>query len=131
MDPALGRFLSRDQIGLWGDENNLGNPFSYVGNNPWSYVDPHGEYVESAIEIASIGLGVASITKNWSEGNVGGVALDALGLVVDGAALAVPLVPGRGWTEVQDLLKGDEVRTMGGDTRPVTGIEVVHGPTMV
>ncbi|MBX3178924.1 MAG: HNH endonuclease [Candidatus Hydrogenedentes bacterium] len=43
MDPDLGRFISRDTIGLWGDANNLGNPYSYVGNNPWSRLDPFGE----------------------------------------------------------------------------------------
>ncbi len=43
MDPKLGRFVSRDTIGLWGDSNNLGNPYTYLGNNPWSGVDPYGE----------------------------------------------------------------------------------------
>ena len=43
MDPKLGRFTSRDTIGLWGDPNNLGNPYTYLGNNPWSGVDPYGE----------------------------------------------------------------------------------------
>ncbi len=43
MDPKLGRFVSRDTIGLWGDEANLGNPYTYLNNNPWSAVDPYGE----------------------------------------------------------------------------------------
>ena len=34
-DPVVGRFTSRDTIGLWGDPANLGNPNTYVGNNPW------------------------------------------------------------------------------------------------
>jgi RHS repeat-associated protein len=42
MDPKAGRFLSRDTIGLWGDANNLGNGQAYVGNNPWSSLDPFG-----------------------------------------------------------------------------------------
>ena len=29
----LGRFLSRDPIGVWGDPTNLGNAYAYVGNN--------------------------------------------------------------------------------------------------
>lgn len=40
-------------------------------------------------------------------------------------------VEGQGWTKVQYLREGDEVQTMGGDARPVTGIEVVYKPTMV
>jgi RHS repeat-associated protein len=42
-DPKAGRFTSRDSIGLWGDEANLGNGYAYVGNNPWTWVDPWGE----------------------------------------------------------------------------------------
>ncbi len=42
MDPALGRFVSRDPIGLWGDAANLGNGYTYAASNPWSLVDPLG-----------------------------------------------------------------------------------------
>ena len=41
-DPIAGRFTSRDSIGIWGDGLNLGNAFAYVGNNPWSRLDPTG-----------------------------------------------------------------------------------------
>ncbi|MBI4603690.1 MAG: RHS repeat-associated core domain-containing protein, partial [Planctomycetes bacterium] len=41
-DPALGRFISRDTIGIWGDEANLGNGYAYAGNNPITRVDPEG-----------------------------------------------------------------------------------------
>jgi RHS repeat-associated protein len=41
-DPTIGRFTTRDTIGIWGDASNLGNGYTYVGNNPWSYVDPWG-----------------------------------------------------------------------------------------
>ncbi|MCF6285262.1 MAG: RHS repeat-associated core domain-containing protein [Candidatus Hydrogenedentes bacterium] len=44
MNPEIGRFISRDTIGLWGDANNLGNPYTYLGNNPWSGLDPFGEF---------------------------------------------------------------------------------------
>ena len=42
LDPAAGRFVSGDAIGIWGDAANLGNAFSYVGGNPWSRIDPMG-----------------------------------------------------------------------------------------
>lgn len=42
MDPAAGRFTSRDTLGIWGDESNLGNGNTYAGNNPWSNLDPFG-----------------------------------------------------------------------------------------
>lgn len=43
-DPDMGRFMSRDPIGVWGDELNLGNPYAYVGNNPSTHRDPYGLY---------------------------------------------------------------------------------------
>ena len=42
LQPGLGRFTTRDQIGLWGDSLNLGNPYTYVGNAPGMFVDPYG-----------------------------------------------------------------------------------------
>jgi RHS repeat-associated protein len=40
LDPKVGRFTTRDTIGIWGDPANLGNGYAYVGNNPWSETDP-------------------------------------------------------------------------------------------
>ncbi|MEM7248107.1 MAG: RHS repeat-associated core domain-containing protein, partial [Acidobacteriota bacterium] len=42
LDPFAGRFVTRDPIGKWGDEVNFGNGLAYVGNNPWSRMDPLG-----------------------------------------------------------------------------------------
>ena len=42
LDPALGRFASRDPLGMWGDAKNLGNGYTYAASNPWSMVDPFG-----------------------------------------------------------------------------------------
>ena len=41
-DPKAGRFVTRDTIGTWGDSNNQGNAYTYVGNNPWTRTDPYG-----------------------------------------------------------------------------------------
>jgi len=41
-EPRIGRFITPDTIGIWGDEENLGNGFTYVHNNPWSHTDPTG-----------------------------------------------------------------------------------------
>jgi RHS repeat-associated protein len=43
-DPSPGRFISRDTIGIWGDPANLGNPYTYVANNPATWVDPWGRW---------------------------------------------------------------------------------------
>lgn len=42
-DPAAGRFISRDPMGLWGDPGQRGNGQSYCGNNPINWTDPLGE----------------------------------------------------------------------------------------
>lgn len=42
LDPRAGRFTSRDPLGIWGDDANLGNGQTYVANNPWSVLDPLG-----------------------------------------------------------------------------------------
>lgn len=40
LDPRAGRFTTRDGIGAFGDE--FGNSYTFVGNNPWSRLDPTG-----------------------------------------------------------------------------------------
>ena len=42
LDPEVGRFTSRDSIGIWGDKTQLGNGYSYAANNPASKMDPYG-----------------------------------------------------------------------------------------
>ena len=42
LDSRAGRFVTRDPIGIWGDASNLGNPYTYVANNPCSSTDPMG-----------------------------------------------------------------------------------------
>jgi RHS repeat-associated protein len=41
-DPIHGRFTSRDPLGFWGDPANMGNPYTFLANNPWSFLDPWG-----------------------------------------------------------------------------------------
>jgi RHS repeat-associated protein len=42
LDPAAGRFTSRDAIGVWGDVPNAGNATAYVASNPANRADPLG-----------------------------------------------------------------------------------------
>jgi len=42
LDPTIGRFTTRDIIGIWGDRRNLGSVYGYLGNNPYSFADPLG-----------------------------------------------------------------------------------------
>jgi RHS repeat-associated protein len=42
LDPAAGRFTTRDTIGIWGDPGEHGNGYTYVRNNPGRNTDPFG-----------------------------------------------------------------------------------------
>ncbi len=45
-DPALGRFISADDISYLDPESIIGfNLYSYCGNNPIFYIDPEGNSV--------------------------------------------------------------------------------------
>lgn len=43
LDPLTGRYISRAAIGIFGDV--FGNNFAFVGNNPWTWLDPLGNGV--------------------------------------------------------------------------------------
>ncbi|MFO0984277.1 MAG: RHS repeat-associated core domain-containing protein [Planctomycetota bacterium] len=51
MDPRAGRFTTRDAIGIWGDESNLGNGYAYAANSPLCHLDPTGHYLVAPEEI--------------------------------------------------------------------------------
>ena len=42
LDTVMGRFLSRDPLGIWGDPANIGNSYAYCSNNPINGTDPSG-----------------------------------------------------------------------------------------
>lgn len=68
----MGRFTSRDPIGVWGDANNWGNPFSYGSNNPLSGSDPLGTEFWTRVR------GVGKILGGVIEG-AGGLAMIGTG----------------------------------------------------
>jgi RHS repeat-associated protein len=41
-DPVVGRFVSRDPLGLWGDPSQNGNGQAYCGHDPVNRTDRHG-----------------------------------------------------------------------------------------
>jgi RHS repeat-associated protein len=55
LDPTSGRFISRDTLGIWGDEENLGNGYTYVGNMPDTHTDPTGESKKPTIQNCHVG----------------------------------------------------------------------------
>ncbi len=53
LDPVVGRFTSRDPIGIWGDVAALGNGFAFAAGDPWTFLDPLGldsDPIDDALE---------------------------------------------------------------------------------
>jgi uncharacterized protein RhaS with RHS repeats len=86
-DPIAGRFLSVDPVTTDASNGSFFNRYVYGNNNPYKYKDPDGRAFETAWDIASLVLSVNEFRSNPSIGN-------ALGVVVDAAAVAIPGVPG-------------------------------------
>lgn len=105
-DPIIDKYMptgdkekDKNLPGMGGIYNpkNL-NMFGYTFNNPVNLVDPDGNVADKVIIglaiVANVAMGVASLSSNISDGNIGAASLDALGIVIDGAAVAIPFVPG-------------------------------------
>ena len=58
------------------------------------YTDPDGCFAETAWDVLSLAAGVRSFVRNVKSGDVGGAVLDAVGIIADAAAVALPCIPG-------------------------------------
>ena len=108
----IGRFTTVDPVYTW--QENLVDPqrwnrYSYARNNPLRYVDPDGRAIETPWDVLNVGIGVASFATNVAAGNIGGAALDAVGLVYDVAATAVPGLPGGAGTAIKAARGADRL----------------------
>lgn len=141
MDPLLGRFVARDRIGLWGDENNLGNGLAYVGNNPatksdplgldsdpydswWAYGIPriaHGAGIANArnmIVVAAVNFVLGHQSDNPSpDGSSSGLAPEEWGVILAqikkvGGPLTVTTPFSRTWLGENWSLRGKGVETL-------------------
>lgn len=67
-DPVIGRFYSNDPVGFTGEVDTF-NRYSYVGNNPYKYVDPDGRSKSNPMKPskggASIGYWAASAAEAY------------------------------------------------------------------
>jgi RHS repeat-associated protein len=69
LDPISGRFISRDPLGMWYDDVNHGNAYSYAGSNPWTNSDPFGlmnkaELIDAMAKgVALSGSSASSVSK--------------------------------------------------------------------
>lgn len=125
-DPDLGRFVTEDPA------KDGSNWYIYCQNNPLAFVDPSGLAAETIWDAFSLGMGIASFTNNVRQGNWGAAALDGLGILVDGAAVVTPFVPGGAGAAIKSLRAAHAISeaTQGG-MNVIEGIQEGDGVQVV
>jgi len=93
------------------------NRYAYTFNDPVNHLDPDGNIVETVWDAGNVVVGVASLGNNLSKGNYGAAGLDALGVVVDGAATVVPFVPGGAAAGLKAARAGKNVTSRIGESK--------------
>jgi RHS repeat-associated protein len=85
-EPESGQFLSIDPAGPDPKDPQTFNRYVYCLNNPYKYVDPDGEWVESALDIGFLIYDVNKIRKEgYTLENTLALGGDMLGLALPGA----------------------------------------------
>ena len=97
-DPAAAFWTSPDP--LCEKYYNI-SPYAFCNNNPVTFIDPDGRFIDTAWDAANVAMGVTSFVANVTVGNIVGAALDGAGLIVDVAATAIPGVPGGAATAIK------------------------------
>ncbi len=99
-DPAAAFWTSPDP--LCEKYYNI-SPYAFCNNNPVTFIDPDGRFIDTAWDAANVAMGVTSFISNVTAGNIVGAALDGAGLIVDVAATAIPGIPGGAATAIKAL----------------------------
>ena len=99
-DPAAAFWTSPDP--LCEKYYNI-SPYAFCNNNPVTFIDPDGRFIDTAWDAANVAMGVTSFVANVTAGNIVGAALDGAGLIVDVAATAIPGIPGGAATAIKAL----------------------------
>ena len=112
-DPRLGRFLSKDPIIQHPSSLKTYNPYSYVGNNPLSYIDPDGlglldflkpvtEIIGETLELAVRPLGLGNEFEAFWDKNGTQIVVAAIAIAAGYYAgmYAGTLAEGTSWAGV-------------------------------
>ena len=77
------------------------SPYAYCSWNPVNKIDPNGMWIESAWDAANVVIGVNSLMTNIQEHNIQDAVIDGAGLILDVAAVILPVVPGGASTAIK------------------------------
>lgn len=120
---GVGRFLSMDPTLKSAERRRpqSWNRYVYVENNPVNAVDPDGRIVETLWDLANVVIGAKSLYDNVSSGHYAAAAIDAVGVIVDGAAVVAPGVPGGVGTAIRVARASDKVDDVADIAKTVNG----------
>ena len=108
-DPAAAFWTSPDP--LCEKYYNI-SPYAFCNDNPVTFIDPDGRFIDTAWDAANVAMGVTSFVANVTAGNIVGAALDGAGLIVDVAATAIPGVPGGAATAIKALKVANSIENV-------------------
>ena len=108
-DPAAAFWTSPDP--LCEKYYNI-SPYAFCNNNPVTFIDPDGRFIDTAWDAANVAMGVTSFVANVTVGNIVGASLDGAGLIVDVAATAIPGVPGGAATAIKALKVANSIENV-------------------
>jgi RHS repeat-associated protein len=122
-DPTIGRFTARDDLVQGGPGTQGFNRFSYVNNNPINSADPSGQFLDTILDVASVGYDAYRLVKDGKKGL--STNLEALG--ADTGAAFIPFATGagvavRGASKAAEAGRAaDKAEDAGKALRPKTG----------
>ncbi|OWR32504.1 hypothetical protein CDO73_02560 [Saccharibacillus sp. O23] len=87
-DPSIGRFIQEDTFEGYVNRPSSLNPYTYVENNPLTYIDPSGEFLDTLYDIASAVYDTYEFIKDPSKENAGYLAVDVVSALVPGVPSA-------------------------------------------
>ena len=93
---ATGHFLSTDPLA----EKYFGiNPYIYCAGDPVNSLDPNGEFIDTILDVYSIGVDIKDIATSIKASDVKGALVSGATLVYDVVAAAIPGVPAVGFAK--------------------------------
>ena len=86
-NPEDGRFVTEDTYRGETNEPDTQNLYVYCADNPVNYVDPSGHWIDTVLDVASLGYSIKEFTSNPSWSKFGYLLWDV-------GATFIPFVPG-------------------------------------
>jgi RHS repeat-associated protein len=115
-DPTIGRFTARDDLIQGGPGTQGFNRYAYVEDNPVNATDPSGHFLDTILDVASVGYDAYRLATDGKKG----LKTNLLALGADVAGTAIPFATGLG-AAVRAGSKGEKALDAAKTLRPKGG----------